>query len=61
MADRFCDPPHVDAMRALLTPRAAKIDGAQLAVERGLEKAGQCISELAREEPALERFLRRGR
>ena len=61
MASALCDQPHVDAMRALLTPRAAKIDGAQLAVDRGLEKAEQCVSELAREQPALERFLKRSR
>jgi hypothetical protein len=58
LAEEFCDQPHVDAMRTLLPPRAAKIDGAQLSVERGLEKAGQCVTEVAREQPALERFLR---
>jgi aminopeptidase N len=58
LAEELCDQPHIDAMRALLVPRAAKIDGAQLSVERGLEKAGQCVTELAREQPALDRFLR---
>ena len=59
LAGAFCDTQRIDAVRALVTPRAAKIDGAQLAVERGLEKAGQCVSELAREQPALEKFLGR--
>jgi aminopeptidase N len=59
LAGAFCDTQRIDAVRTLLTPRAAKIDGAQLAVERGLEKANQCVTELAREQPALERFLGR--
>jgi hypothetical protein len=59
MAGVFCDTPRIDQVRALVTPRAATIDGAQLSVERGLEKAGQCVTELAREQPALEQFLQR--
>ena len=57
MAGAFCDTQRIDAVRALVTPPAAKIDGAQLAVTRGLEKAQQCVTELGREQPALEHFL----
>jgi aminopeptidase N len=49
----YCDRERRRAADALVTPRAAKIDGAQLAVSRGLEEADQCIALVARELPAL--------
>ena len=43
----------------VIASRAVKIDGAKTAVDRGLEQSAQCIAELARELPALTRFLAR--
>ena len=57
VAGTFCDAEHRAAAEALLTPRAAKIDGAATAVARGLEESDRCIAEQARDRPALERFL----
>ncbi len=59
VAEAFCDAPHRDAVAALLTQRATKIDGAQTVVTRGLEKTDHCIAEVAREMPALRRFFRK--
>ena len=42
----------------LVTPRAAKYDGAQAGVARALEQSDQCIAEVARELPALQRFFK---
>ena len=59
LAGAFCNPRQRKAVADLVTPRAAKIDGAQAAVARSLEQSEQCIVELARERSALTRFLRR--
>ncbi|HSN27720.1 MAG TPA: M1 family aminopeptidase [Kofleriaceae bacterium] len=53
-----CDPARRKAAADLVTPRAAKFDGAQNAVAQALEQADRCIAVLAREKPALEKFLR---
>jgi aminopeptidase N len=53
----FCDQAHRDEAAALFGARAERIDGARKAVDRGLEQADRCIARLARERPALERFL----
>jgi alanyl aminopeptidase len=58
VAGAFCDQPHRAAVATLLVPRAAKIDGAQNSVTRGLELADHCIAEVARELPALHRFFK---
>ena len=58
VAGAFCDRPHRAAAATLLVPRAAKIDGAQNSVTRGLELADHCIAEVARELPALHRFFK---
>ena len=57
LAGTFCDAEHRAAADALLSPRAASFDGAQLQVTRGLEGADRCIVEQARDRAALERFL----
>lgn len=44
-------------MAELVTPRAAKYSGADIAVKRGLEQSQQCIANAARQLPALQRFL----
>ena len=53
-----CDPERRKAAADLVTPRAAKFDGAQNAVAQALEQADKCIAVIAREKPALEKFLR---
>jgi aminopeptidase N len=58
-AGAFCDPAHRAAAATLLVPRAAKIDGAQNAVERGLQEVDRCIATTARELPVVRRFLGR--
>ena len=58
VAGAFCDATHRAAAAKLLVPRAAKIDGAQNSVTRGLELADHCIAEVARELPALHRFFK---
>jgi aminopeptidase N len=57
LAGGSCDAKTRAQIAALVTPRAAKINGAQLTVERGLEKTDQCIASFARQLPALRRFL----
>ena len=57
IARSACDPDRRARAAALVTPRAAKFDGAENAVAQGLERADRCIAELAREKPALEKFL----
>jgi hypothetical protein len=57
VAGGFCDQAHRDEAAALLGARAEHIDGARKTVARGLEEADRCIARLARERPALERFL----
>jgi aminopeptidase N len=59
LAGAFCDPERRRRAADILTPRAAKISGAQAAVARGLEKSEQCIAELARQLPDLQAFLKR--
>ena len=59
LAGSSCDAPGRAAIAALLEPRAAKIDGAQALVTRGLEQSDQCIASLARQMPALRKFLDR--
>jgi aminopeptidase N len=57
VAGTFCDAERRAAAEALLTPRAAKIDGAAASVARGLEESSRCIAEQKRDRPALEHFL----
>lgn len=57
VAATFCDEPHRAAADALLTPRAAKIDGAAAAVARGLAESDRCIAAMARDRAGIERFL----
>lgn len=45
------------AMADLVTSRATKYSGAEIAVKRGLEQSQQCIANAARQLPALQRFL----
>jgi hypothetical protein len=59
VAGTACDPERRRAADALVSPRAAKIDGAQLAVTRGLEASDQCIALVARELPALRAVFKR--
>ena len=57
LASSGCDPTRRATIAALVTPRAAKFDGAENAVAQGLEQADRCIAETAREKPALEKFF----
>ena len=57
LADRFCDAGRRAQMAALIVPRAAKVDGAQAYVARGLEQADQCIALVQHQLPALRRVL----
>jgi len=59
IASTFCDAAHRARVEKLLVARATKIAGAQTAVARGLERADQCITEVAREMPALQRFFKK--
>jgi hypothetical protein len=59
LAGAFCDPDRRGKVEALVRPRAAKIDGAQVAVARGLEQSDQCIARVARQLPAIRKFLDR--
>lgn len=58
VAGAFCDQPHRDRVAKLLVERAKKVMGAQMQVTRGLEQTDQCIAEVARETPALQRFFK---
>lgn len=58
IAESACTPERRKAAADLVTPRAAKFDGAQNAVAQALEQADRCIAEMARMKPALERLLR---
>ena len=55
-AEAYCDPVHRKAVEELVTPRVAKIDGADNAVKRSLETSDQCIANIARQLPALKAF-----
>jgi hypothetical protein len=57
VARTFCVEAHRGEVAALLVPRAEHIDGATSAVARGLEETDRCVVRLARDRPALERFL----
>jgi ERAP1-like protein len=57
LAGRFCDRARRDRIASLVTQRAAKYDGAQTPVTRGLEQAVHCIARVERELPALRRVL----
>jgi aminopeptidase N len=58
LAGWFCSPDRKARMAELVVPRAAKIDGAQNQVTRGLEQADQCITLVQRQLPALRRLLK---
>ena len=58
IAGAFCDATGRAAAAELVRTRAPKYDGAQNAVAQALEGADRCIAEIARELPALQRFLR---
>jgi hypothetical protein len=61
LAQTFCDPGHRGEVEALLKTSAgtkfSSIDGAQAAIDKGLETSAQCIAQQARTLPALKRFL----
>jgi aminopeptidase N len=59
LAGSACDPARKAAITALVNARSGRYDGAKNYVAQGLEQSQQCIDELARERPALERFLAR--
>ena len=57
LASYPCTAQQRTVLAELVTPRAAKYSGADIAVKRGLEQSQQCIDDAARELPALQRFL----
>ncbi len=57
IASAFCDAPRRAEAEHLVAPHAKTIDGAPIAVARGLEDADQCIAQHTRTWPALKRFL----
>lgn len=60
LAQTFCDAPHhaqVEALFKAKAPKFSAIDGAQSAIDKGLEESAQCIAEQGRTLPALKRFL----
>ncbi len=59
VAGLACDQAQRDELAALVTPLAAKYDGAQHAITQGLEGADRCIARRARDEAAVRRFLAR--
>jgi hypothetical protein len=59
LAGGFCSAADRARAEALVTPRAPRYDGAVAAVTRGLEQSQQCIDDMARQLPALRRFLAR--
>ena len=61
IASAACDQATLDRLAAVATPRAKKVDGAQAAVDRGLELGRQCIASTQRQAPALKAFLDRGK
>ncbi|MBV8760434.1 MAG: M1 family metallopeptidase [Deltaproteobacteria bacterium] len=58
IAEAPCDPERRKTVADLVTPRAAKFDGAQNAVAQALERTDVCIAETAREKPAFEKFFK---
>jgi len=59
LAGGSCNAAMRAAVAELVVSRAAKYDGAQAQVTRGLEQTDQCIASLARQLPALKKFLDR--
>jgi len=59
LAGVFCDDARRARAQAVLTPAALGIDGADAELASGLERSAQCIAELKRTLPALNRFLSR--
>jgi hypothetical protein len=57
LAGSTCEPAMRTAVADLVVARAEKVDGAKNAVTRGLEQSDQCIAALARQLPALKKFL----
>jgi len=57
LAGSFCDPGRKAQIAELVVPRAAKVDGADAQVTRGLELADQCIALVQHELPSLRRVL----
>jgi aminopeptidase N len=57
VAGAFCDRTRVDAVKALLVPRAPKIDGAELGVKRALEASETCIANTTRQLPRVRALL----
>ncbi|HMG20360.1 MAG TPA: ERAP1-like C-terminal domain-containing protein, partial [Kofleriaceae bacterium] len=57
LAGAFCDPARTAVVAALVSPRAARIDGAQASVSRALEESHQCIAQVERQLPALQHIL----
>ena len=55
LAGMACDPAHRDAFAALAKPYASKYDD----IARGLEKSAQCIEQMERDRPALERLVKK--
>jgi aminopeptidase N len=55
LAGVYCDADRRAQIATLVTPRAARFDGAQADVTRALEHADQCIAEARRELPAMRR------
>ncbi|HEU0037208.1 MAG TPA: M1 family metallopeptidase [Kofleriaceae bacterium] len=52
-----CDPARRAAVAELVTKRAEQVEGAQVAVARGLEQSQVCIDTAALQMPALKKFL----
>lgn len=57
LAGGTCTTEQRATMAELVSKRAAMYSGAEIAVKRGLEKSQQCIAKVARQLPALQRFL----
>ena len=58
IAEVACEPDRRKIVADLVTPRAAKFDGAQNAVAQALERADRCSGEVAHGRAALERVLK---
>jgi len=57
LSNLYCDRERRAKIESLVVPRAAKYDGAQAFVARGLEQSQQCIARVERQLPALRRVL----
>jgi len=58
LAGSFCDAARLKAAELLVTPRMAKVDGAEAYVTRSIEASMQCIARVSRQQPALKKFLK---